>query len=805
MALNSINTNIAAYSAQINIGMASDSSASSISRLSSGQRIVRAADDVAAMSAGTSLRTNVTTLKMALVNTSQGASLLQVADGALNQITDILQRQKAIAVQAGAGSLTKAERGFLNEEFTNLTDEIDRLASQTNFNGVTLLDGSLFDKTVITQKTTIGGPATGALSYTAVAAAGDQVVINGVSFNATTTATASTDFVTGTTLSVAEMVQNLANALNASTNTKISVATYKATGNSLEITSRVGGKAGESLVIDHTATGNGNYVISGRLLDTANTYSLQGSSNIGYAGGDVVGIGTIGDSIIDTQSQLKATVELSFANLTTSTQVQTALQGKSISALKGQGGANTVNFTFSTVAPTTNVQVQIGATLEQTLDNFVNTYNQYAGTDDYALQRTEAHREGRSVIIEAVSTGATLTVTDLAAAYTVTDGANGNAIGTNMNVSNAGAFSNGAATGITTTGISNKDFIGTLSGFKADFIGTANNVNMSIAVGERTYSASAVNVSADSTVRLTSSQGDFFDIDLQGATNSVTVNNQADANTLAKRLDVAFSTIKFTQDRDITSYNASGDILSDATRIGSLTGTSFTLNGADFSDPHIDAVHVKAPLTGSTNGTMEFVVNGTTYRSAGNVGKELGAYSVTKFTSLNDGNDYLTFRNGATAIQFDTDTHAAAVEKAFTDAFGIGKGGQTIGFQVGVTTHDTLQVEIGNVTTNKLYDGKTLDVTTAENAAAASDQLDLAIDKVTSVRAQVGALQSRFGFASANIQSSIQNQDAARGVLLDTDVSAESTKFSTAQVQLQAGIAVLAQANQIPQALLKLL
>ena len=74
-----------------------------------------------------------------------------------------------------------------------------------------------------------------------------------------------------------------------------------------------------------------------------------------------------------------------------------------------------------------------------------------------------------------------------------------------------------------------------------------------------------------------------------------------------------------------------------------------------------------------------------------------------------------------------------------------------------------------------------------------------------SLRADVGALQSRFSYATDAIQSSLENQDAARGTFLDTDVSAESTAYASAQVQLQAGISVLAQANQLPQNLLKLL
>jgi flagellin len=111
---------------------------------------------------------------------------------------------------------------------------------------------------------------------------------------------------------------------------------------------------------------------------------------------------------------------------------------------------------------------------------------------------------------------------------------------------------------------------------------------------------------------------------------------------------------------------------------------------------------------------------------------------------------------------------------------------------------------LGGVTTKDIGI-ESLDVLTKASAAVAADTLDSAIDKVTAVRAEVGALQSRFNFAAANVESSISNQDSARGVLLDTDIAAESTAFSTAQVQLQAGISVLAQANQLQQNLLKLI
>lgn len=143
MPIQSITSNIAAFSAQGNIGIASSKASASIGRLSSGNRINKASDDVAGLAVGTALRTKVTTLRTALANASQGSSLLQVADGALGQIVDILQRQKAIAVQASSGQLTDANRSLLNQEFTSLTAEVDRIASGTNFNGVNLLAGGL--------------------------------------------------------------------------------------------------------------------------------------------------------------------------------------------------------------------------------------------------------------------------------------------------------------------------------------------------------------------------------------------------------------------------------------------------------------------------------------------------------------------------------------------------------------------------------------------------------------------------------------------------------------------------------------
>jgi flagellin len=114
----------------------------SLAKLSSGSRIVRASDDAASLAVGTKLRADVAVLKQAQVNASHGQSVLQVADGAAQQISDILIRMKALATQAVSGSISDTERGYLDSEFGELATQLDDIAAQTKFNGTALLDGA---------------------------------------------------------------------------------------------------------------------------------------------------------------------------------------------------------------------------------------------------------------------------------------------------------------------------------------------------------------------------------------------------------------------------------------------------------------------------------------------------------------------------------------------------------------------------------------------------------------------------------------------------------------------------------------
>ena len=138
----SATTNPTAQTALRYLNQNSAASASSLSKLSSGMRIVKASDDAASLAVGTKIKADVTALKQAQVNASQASAVLQVADGALSQTTDILMRMKALSVQAQSGSVSDNERGFLDKEFQALVKQVDAIADQTKFNGNTLLDGT---------------------------------------------------------------------------------------------------------------------------------------------------------------------------------------------------------------------------------------------------------------------------------------------------------------------------------------------------------------------------------------------------------------------------------------------------------------------------------------------------------------------------------------------------------------------------------------------------------------------------------------------------------------------------------------
>lgn len=136
-----INHNISAMITQTGLTRAGYEMGKSLEKLSTGLRINRSSDDAAGLSVSETLRAQVRGLSRAKANAQDGIALLQIAEGAANEISSVLQRQRELAVQAANDTLTSVDRSYLNQEFEALTSEIDRIAKSTQYNGQTLIQG----------------------------------------------------------------------------------------------------------------------------------------------------------------------------------------------------------------------------------------------------------------------------------------------------------------------------------------------------------------------------------------------------------------------------------------------------------------------------------------------------------------------------------------------------------------------------------------------------------------------------------------------------------------------------------------
>lgn len=137
-----VNTNVSAMTAQRHLTNATDLLNQSLERLSSGNRINSAKDDAAGLQISNRLESQMSGLDVAMRNANDGISIMQTAEGAMHESTNILQRMRDLSLQSANGSNSRAERDALQEEMTALNDELNRIAETTSFGGRKLLNGS---------------------------------------------------------------------------------------------------------------------------------------------------------------------------------------------------------------------------------------------------------------------------------------------------------------------------------------------------------------------------------------------------------------------------------------------------------------------------------------------------------------------------------------------------------------------------------------------------------------------------------------------------------------------------------------
>jgi flagellin len=158
-----INTNVSSIAAQRSLNKTNSDQANTLSKLSSGTRIVRASDDAAGLAISEKLKAEVRSVRQADRNANDAISLVQTAEGGLNEVSNMLIRLRELAIQASSDTVGTDERGFTNLEFQSLKQEIERISQSTEFNGKKLLNGA--DEKLDFQIGTRNVPEQDRLSY----------------------------------------------------------------------------------------------------------------------------------------------------------------------------------------------------------------------------------------------------------------------------------------------------------------------------------------------------------------------------------------------------------------------------------------------------------------------------------------------------------------------------------------------------------------------------------------------------------------------------------------------------------------
>ena len=764
-------SNSAANTALRNLTVSDSKASGSVAKLSSGSRVLAAKDDAAALAIGSRLRAEVAAQQQASVNAGQAVSLLQIADGALSEINNTLVRLKSLAVQAGSDQLGSTERALIDTEFQQLVQEVDRIAQDTEFNGQQLIAGGTLSSLV-----QLSDPGTDGIS--------------GVNFSASVEDNASFQYSYSATEEVLTVTKLGNDAVTTSQAQSIDAADVTTDGISFTFGENATGdvfsyqfdSATEQLTVVNESTGETQAVdiesaFESAFGETVNTVSAGETLDIAVAGFDLT---------VTLQEGFDRTVNITAANVVDDATIDTNQANvnavttvdfnRNAALLDGDGYAaltNLTNFDTSTGELTITATVVANGTDQFTL----------GGLAGFAYDAGAAGADS-----------ATITAT----ANTVLN-FNGTAVGT-LNL--AGVDLAGATDGGTF------DIVVSLEG---------------IIVNDQT-----VTRTADETIQIDVTA----DLDaVAGAGNNLAFDQTLDVS--YDQFGVTLTLDKgFDRGVDIVSTTA----VQTATLPAEVTNASFVQN-----DGFVSADAYQALLDLGYDSTTGIGYNANTGVLSLQVSDDTaGAGGVVTFDALTGvdfglgvGNEGFDLTGTASTTDISIQTADGSTVKLgtltadYVNTSGAGSLG-TVDIQIGKgvffndvdptasITELTFKIGTGNLEEDRItlaLDAATTealgingtDVTTADNANAASDAISDAITVLNRARANVGAFQNRLEIATNNLATTIENTEAARSALLDLNVAQEVVKFTSQQILVQAGVSTLAQANQLPQNLLRLL
>ncbi|MCA1248663.1 flagellin [Massilia sp. MS-15] len=708
-----INTNLSSLNAQNNLSKSQASLTTSLQRLSTGLRINSAKDDAAGMAISERMSSQITGLNQAARNSNDGISMAQTAEGALSSIGDSLQRIRELAVQSANGSNTDADRASMQEEADQLLQEIDRVASQTKFNGRTLLDGSLKN-----QQFQVGANAGETISFSVGSAKTQSLGSSSAAAITTAQNAGNTALKEGAfSLNGIAIGPSMAGADTASTKEAASSAIAKA--------AAVNAKSAESGV---TAT--------------VNATEVGGTSMVGEA--------------------RSGTVKINNVDITISTSTDTAATRSAV------------------VAAINAKSAQTGVTAEDT------------GSDKGGVKLIAA--DGRNIDIDfgGGGTDPTAAGTGLAAEETYSGSITLNSdkdivVSSNLN----GPAGDG---GIKDAGL----VAGTYSAQTA-YTSTTNvaaGAHTAIAAGDFTINGTAIGASVAS-----SDTASVYDKASSGIAKAAAINAISDKTGVT-------ATVNATEvggtTTDMTGGGTTGKLVINGVSTAAITTTT---DSAANRKAVVDAINAISGQTGVTALDTNDDSKGVTLSAAD--GRNVTIYQTTAAGAQGGTlTDATTGLNSASltapavppgAAAATTATYTSTITLSSTSEFKIGSGSTDAG-----TAALSLKVgTYGNGRSGEALDK--LDISTAEGANKAIVSIDNALKTVNSARSNLGAIQNRFSAVVSNLQSTSENLSASRSRIRDADFAQETANMTRGQILQQAGTAMLAQANSLPNGVLSLL
>lgn len=790
----SINTNVASLQAQSYLNSTSDFQGKTINRVTSGLRIVNSGDDAAGLAIANGLRSDQSVLTQGIRNANDGLSQLQIIDGGINNISKLLDRARTLATQSASGTFT-GSRNVLNDEFKSVIEEIDRQAQSIGLN-----TGGDFAKSL--SVFIGGGKTSGGIS--AIANGSVSVDLSSSTVDAKSlglkgvqaTGVAGQDIGTGSSTSVANI---LADTTNQGSQAQGGFTQFNFKGSGFSDDQGVKVSVNLSGVTD-TAT---LVTAINSAIDAAGNGASQAATAFKNAG---IKASVVTDSATGKQS-------LAFTSANTAFQVGAG--DRTANALLGNFSAGTT-----------------GVSLTQTAAA--------AGTASGAVSAATA-----GDIIVRVSGGGLADAVELTLDVTggVTDYDDVIANLSSQIANNSALQAAGISVGSNFAAGSNLSLVGS-NGEKIT-VETVGDTENALGFGRFYKAASQTSAYSDSVtgtgLNLTTGGNETLRFALSdGSTFDVTAATGTAIATAITNFNAAFAANSTASKLGLVASNNGGQL-----QITSQNGSKFRVYEAFTSQANL-GFNGGAAATGgavTTSGASSTPsATSSTFNSGG-----AQQSSLLNYSAINFGNDDQTITLSATDSAGGQQNLAVVLRNDATAVNGasIDDAIDAINTQIAQSNNDTLKKIVavkendggtekirflstlsefkvsvgsnasgaGGITTGQgtvstssaAAGGATSDIATQENAQAAVTALAEAVAKLGQSQAVVGRGQNQFNFAVNLAQSQLTNLAASESRIRDADLAQEAANLTKAQIQLQAGVAALAQANSAPQQVLSLL